>query len=172
MTWPGVHPGIVTLDSFDESLADTVALGAADRCEAGDEVERGGEIDGLSCGVGRAVVGEPLHRLWAAAIVPDHPVAQRLAVHAHEARSSLAAQPVGRCGDGQQPPGNPRVAFNLRQPTKLDRGKILAKQQGVHERPLDAMSADESRPTGSAQAPVSGLQPVGISHRSGQSGLA
>ncbi len=31
---PGVHAGIVALEGFDESLADAVAFGAADRCEA------------------------------------------------------------------------------------------------------------------------------------------
>jgi hypothetical protein len=36
----GVHPDVVALDGFDEGLADAVALGTADRREAGSEVRR------------------------------------------------------------------------------------------------------------------------------------
>lgn len=52
--WPGVHAGIVALQGFDESLADTVAFGAADRREAWNQVQRRGEVDGL-CGGDRLV---------------------------------------------------------------------------------------------------------------------
>lgn len=52
---PGVHAGIVALQGFDESLADAVTFGAADRREARNQIQRGG--------VGGAVVSEPLDRL-------------------------------------------------------------------------------------------------------------
>lgn len=57
------HAGVVTLQGFDECLADAVALRAADRREAWSEVQRSGEIGRLRGGIGRAVVGEPLDRL-------------------------------------------------------------------------------------------------------------
>jgi hypothetical protein len=64
--WPRVHAGIVALEGFDEGLADAVAFGAADRREAWNEVQRGGEVGRLRGGVGGAVVGEPLDGLWGA----------------------------------------------------------------------------------------------------------
>jgi len=98
-----------------------------------------------------------------ATIVADHPIAQRLPVHACDARGGLPAQPIQRGGDRQQAPGDPRVALDLGQPTQFDRGDVLADQKGGHGRPLDAMHADESRPPASAQAKESAFQPVGIS---------
>src|SRR5215469_6542982 len=56
----GLDPGVVALEGFDECFADTVALGASHRGEAGDEAEGGSELQGLTGGVGGAVVGEPL----------------------------------------------------------------------------------------------------------------
>lgn len=50
---PGTHPGIAALEGFDESLADAVAFGAANRREAQHEVERGGEVGRLGSGVGK-----------------------------------------------------------------------------------------------------------------------
>jgi hypothetical protein len=97
-----------------------------------------------------------------ATIVADHPIAQRLPVHACDARGGLPAQPIQRGGDRQQAPGDPRVALDLGQPTQFYRGDVLADQKGGHGRPLDAMHADESRPPASAQAKESALQPVGM----------
>jgi len=100
-----------------------------------------------------------------ATIVADHPIAQRLPVHACDARGGLPAQPIQRGGDRQQAPGDPRVALDLGQPTQFDRGDVLADQKGGHGRPLDAMHADESRPPASAQAKESAFQPVGITSK-------
>ena len=55
-----LHLGMVTLEGFDERLADVVALGAAHRGEAGYEVEHDGEVARVPGSVGLAVVGEPL----------------------------------------------------------------------------------------------------------------
>jgi hypothetical protein len=56
-----LHAGIVPLESLDERLANAVALGASERSEAGRKGKGGGEVQRLVGGVGRAVVGEPLH---------------------------------------------------------------------------------------------------------------
>jgi hypothetical protein len=51
------------LEGLHESLADVIALGAANGRKAGDEVQRDGEVGGLAGGVGGAVVREPLDRV-------------------------------------------------------------------------------------------------------------
>ena len=85
---PWVHADVVALEGLHEGLADAVALGAADGREAGDEVQGGGEVDGLAGGVGGAVVGEPLDGVrgaWCAEAVLDaveHHVADHLAADA------------------------------------------------------------------------------------------
>src|ERR1700680_1722096 len=55
---------VVALEGFDERFGHTVALRAFDRREARDQVERQGDLDGLVSREDRAVVGEPLHRMW------------------------------------------------------------------------------------------------------------
>ena len=60
--WPWVYAGIVALKGFDEGLADAVAFRASDWSEARNKVQRGCEIDGLSGGIGRAIISQPLDR--------------------------------------------------------------------------------------------------------------
>src|SRR5437870_13603902 len=50
-------PDIVALEGLYESLGHAVALGAFDRGEAWDQVERHGDLDGFVGGEDRAVVG-------------------------------------------------------------------------------------------------------------------
>jgi hypothetical protein len=91
---PRVHADIVALEGFDEGLADTDALGAAARGEAGDKVQRGDEVHCLARGVGGAVVGEPLHRYQGA-----DGVELALDAFQHHVADHLAADPGTGCGD-------------------------------------------------------------------------
>ena len=91
---PGVHAGIIALEGFDEGLADTIALGAADRREARDKVERGGEIDGLRGGIGGAVVGEPLDGQRGA-----DGIEAALDAIQHHVADHLAGDAAAGCGD-------------------------------------------------------------------------
>src|SRR5207302_6289462 len=78
-------PDIVALEGLYESLGHAVALGAFDRGEAWDQVERHGDLDGFVGGEDRAVVGQPLHgmrradRAKALLDAADHHIADHLA---------------------------------------------------------------------------------------------
>jgi hypothetical protein len=57
----GLDARVVALQGLHEGFADAVALRAADGGEAGHEGKSGGEAQRLLGGVGRAVIGQPLH---------------------------------------------------------------------------------------------------------------
>jgi hypothetical protein len=66
----GVDANIVAFEGFDEALRHAVRLGALDRREAGNEIERGGEVSRLLGRVvaapgsspGQAIVRQPFER--------------------------------------------------------------------------------------------------------------
>jgi hypothetical protein len=62
--WPWVYAGIIAFQCFDEGLAYAVAFRASDRREARSKVQGGCEVDGLSGGIGGAIINQPAMREW------------------------------------------------------------------------------------------------------------
>ena len=57
-----IDASIVAFEGFDEALRHAVRLRALDRREAGNEIERGGEVARLLGRVGAAIVCQPFER--------------------------------------------------------------------------------------------------------------
>jgi hypothetical protein len=76
---------IIALEGFDERFSHAVAFRAFDRGEARHQVEGHGNVDCAVSGEDRAVIREPLHRVWRADVAEPlfdaahHHVADHLA---------------------------------------------------------------------------------------------
>lgn len=87
---------IVALECLCEHLCDAVALRAFHWREAGLEVRRGGDVDGLAGGIERAIVGQPLDGMGSTRRrepVSTHP-AIRSRIISPEMPSVVASQPM------------------------------------------------------------------------------
>ena len=66
-------------------------------------------------------VGEPVKAML---VVADHPVAQRLAVHARRLRRLLSTHAIERIGNCQDAPCNARIALHLGKLAQHRRGAV------------------------------------------------
>jgi hypothetical protein len=79
-------------------------------------------------------IAKPSH---AALVVPDHPIAQRLPVHAGQLCSHRPDHAVECIGDRQHPPPNASIALATRQPPQLLSRQIgMVTPMPIYESPL------------------------------------
>ena len=85
----GIDANIVAFEGFDEALRYAVRLGAFDGREAGNEIERGGEVARFLGGVGAAIVCQPFE--WRRRLEGAEPALDRLQHHVPDHAACVSA---------------------------------------------------------------------------------
>ena len=86
---------VIPFERFDERLGHAIGLRAAHRCEAGNEPEADGEVDGLLRAITAAIVREPLQRVRCSSGAEA-----TLQTLEHQVADHLATDTAGRCTPG------------------------------------------------------------------------
>ena len=84
-------PDVIAFEGFDEGFGHAIAFQALDRGEARHQVECGGDVDRPVSGEDRAIIRQPLHRVWRA------DVAEPLFDAAHHHIADHLAGDAGGC---------------------------------------------------------------------------